>query len=453
MEPRAGLRLPGRYRPGSGGLTARSGGERRWSSIRSPKTTCPHHQEIATRLGRDGAWGRGSHDGPASKHGAGIALRDYLILTRRIDPVALERARMAQMCTRCDSGAKTAPQAVAHVSFQELATRVSHRDTGTPTSQPEPGSSAGQRVRASRSRRSSRSAYGMPIRNGSISLCLGGQRRVGVLRASHSLGDGRGEVVGQLVDHVSDLVELRPNTRTTAARSALAPSMPTKIGRVVSRPCSRSPTSSSVTVWCSPLSPRPGRAGAWYRRRRSRARPRIDDHRSAPRRSSTRPGPARLAGRRAARPLRTRSRRRTAATPRTCSSTSRLDRPALRPVPARPGWRRIDNPARILTFAIRPSTSVEENSSQAGTGTSAAPSAVGIRGWRTLTRRPAQGHRPRLRTMAYARCLPYVEYRSRPDGFHRADRVIIRFITPSGGGSWIALPRSSCWPAPPRRRP
>jgi hypothetical protein len=61
--------------------------------------------------------------------------------------------------------------------------------------------------------------------------------------------------------------------------------------------------------------------------------------------------------------VRTRSRRRTAATPRTCSSTSRLDRPALRPAPARPGWRRIDNPARILTFAIRPSTSVEENSS------------------------------------------------------------------------------------------
>jgi acyl-[acyl-carrier-protein] desaturase len=37
---------------------------------------------------------------------------------------------MAQMTTGYDSGDKTALQAVAYVSFQELATRVSHRNTG-----------------------------------------------------------------------------------------------------------------------------------------------------------------------------------------------------------------------------------------------------------------------------------------------------------------------------------
>ena len=45
--------------------------------------------------------------------------------------------------------------------------QVAQRHAGL---QPAPGSSAGQRVRASRSRRSSRSASGMSIRNGRLSL-------------------------------------------------------------------------------------------------------------------------------------------------------------------------------------------------------------------------------------------------------------------------------------------
>jgi acyl-[acyl-carrier-protein] desaturase len=43
---------------------------------------------------------------------------------------------MAQMTTGYDSGDKTALQAVAYVSFQELATRVSHRNTGRATGCP-----------------------------------------------------------------------------------------------------------------------------------------------------------------------------------------------------------------------------------------------------------------------------------------------------------------------------
>jgi acyl-[acyl-carrier-protein] desaturase len=50
--------------------------------------------------------------------------------------VALERARMAQMSVGYDSGDKTALEAVAYVSFQELATRVSHRNTGRATGCP-----------------------------------------------------------------------------------------------------------------------------------------------------------------------------------------------------------------------------------------------------------------------------------------------------------------------------
>jgi acyl-[acyl-carrier-protein] desaturase len=95
-----------------------------------------YHREIATRFGRDGAWGQWVGRWTAEEGRHGIALRDYLVVTRGVDPVALERARMAQMTTGYDSGDKTALQAVAYVSFQELATRVSHRNTGRATGCP-----------------------------------------------------------------------------------------------------------------------------------------------------------------------------------------------------------------------------------------------------------------------------------------------------------------------------
>ena len=89
-----------------------------------------YHREIATRFGRDGAWGQWVGRWTAEEGRHGIALRDYLVVTRGVDPVDLERARMAQMTTGYDSGDKTPLQALAYVSFQELATRVSHRNTG-----------------------------------------------------------------------------------------------------------------------------------------------------------------------------------------------------------------------------------------------------------------------------------------------------------------------------------
>jgi acyl-[acyl-carrier-protein] desaturase len=72
----------------------------------------------------------------AEENRHGIALRDYLIVTRGVDPVELERARMDYMTTGYDSGDKSALEAVAYVSFQELATRVSHRNTGRATGDP-----------------------------------------------------------------------------------------------------------------------------------------------------------------------------------------------------------------------------------------------------------------------------------------------------------------------------
>jgi len=95
-----------------------------------------YHREIATRFGRDGAWGTWVGRWTAEEGRHGVALRDYLVVTRGVDPVELERARMDHMTAGYDSGDKTPLQTVAYVSFQELATRVSHRNTGKVTGDP-----------------------------------------------------------------------------------------------------------------------------------------------------------------------------------------------------------------------------------------------------------------------------------------------------------------------------
>ena len=95
-----------------------------------------YHREIATRFSREGAWGQWVGRWTAEEGRHGIALRDYLVVTRGVDPVKLEALRMEHMTAGYDSGEKTALQAVAYVSFQELATRVSHRNTGAATGCP-----------------------------------------------------------------------------------------------------------------------------------------------------------------------------------------------------------------------------------------------------------------------------------------------------------------------------
>ena len=60
----------------------------------------------------------------------GIAIRDYLLTTRAVDPVQLERLRMDHMSTGYKALHDDMIRSLAYVSFQELATRVSHRNTG-----------------------------------------------------------------------------------------------------------------------------------------------------------------------------------------------------------------------------------------------------------------------------------------------------------------------------------
>src|ERR1700753_1426707 len=95
----------------------------------------PH--EIATLFGRDGAWGTWVHRWTAEEGRHGIALRDYLTVTRAVDPIALERARMEHMeAGYANVHEDEAMHSIAYVAFQELATRISHRNTGKATGDP-----------------------------------------------------------------------------------------------------------------------------------------------------------------------------------------------------------------------------------------------------------------------------------------------------------------------------
>ncbi|WP_188186793.1 acyl-ACP desaturase [Nonomuraea sp. SYSU D8015] len=89
-----------------------------------------YHHEIATTFGRDGAWGTWVHRWTAEEDRHGTAIRDYLTVTRAVDPVELERARMRHMESGFITEYGTMLQQLAYVSFQELATRIAHRNTG-----------------------------------------------------------------------------------------------------------------------------------------------------------------------------------------------------------------------------------------------------------------------------------------------------------------------------------
>ena len=96
-----------------------------------------YHREIADVFGHDGAWGTWVGRWTAEEGRHAIAIRDYLVVTRSVDPVELERARMQHMTTGYTSTVDGGMlQSVAYVSFQELATRISHRNTGRHTGDP-----------------------------------------------------------------------------------------------------------------------------------------------------------------------------------------------------------------------------------------------------------------------------------------------------------------------------
>ncbi|MDQ4104912.1 MAG: acyl-ACP desaturase [Actinomycetota bacterium] len=89
-----------------------------------------YHREIERTFGRDGAWGTWVHRWTAEEGRHAYCIRDYLLVTRGVNPVELERARMQVMQTGYHTQDAPLLRVLAYVSFQELATRISHRNTG-----------------------------------------------------------------------------------------------------------------------------------------------------------------------------------------------------------------------------------------------------------------------------------------------------------------------------------
>jgi acyl-[acyl-carrier-protein] desaturase len=97
-----------------------------------------YHREIHRMFGHgDGAWLNWVNRWTAEEGRHAIVLRDYLVVTRNIDPYALERSRMNQLQIAYDhDDGGNVLRGFAYVAFQELATRISHRNTGRYSSDP-----------------------------------------------------------------------------------------------------------------------------------------------------------------------------------------------------------------------------------------------------------------------------------------------------------------------------
>src|SRR2546421_6152506 len=77
-----------------------------------------------------GVWGEWIRRWTAEEQRHSIVIRDYLTVTRALDPVELERGRMAQASGAVVPEPSTPADGLVYVALQELATRVSHRNTG-----------------------------------------------------------------------------------------------------------------------------------------------------------------------------------------------------------------------------------------------------------------------------------------------------------------------------------
>jgi acyl-[acyl-carrier-protein] desaturase len=89
-----------------------------------------YFRTIESMFGPDNAWGEWNRRWTAEEGRHSIVIRDYLTVTRAIDPVALERARMSQVEKGQVPEPPTVADGIVYVALQELATRISHHNTG-----------------------------------------------------------------------------------------------------------------------------------------------------------------------------------------------------------------------------------------------------------------------------------------------------------------------------------
>lgn len=89
-----------------------------------------YFQTIDRMFGRQGVWREWSHRWTAEEARHSIAMRDYLTVTRALDPRVLEDGRMSQMSGGQVPNPTSPVDGFVYVALQELATRIAHRNTG-----------------------------------------------------------------------------------------------------------------------------------------------------------------------------------------------------------------------------------------------------------------------------------------------------------------------------------
>jgi acyl-[acyl-carrier-protein] desaturase len=89
-----------------------------------------YFRTIEALFGADSIWGAWVRRWTAEEGRHSIVIRDYLTVTRSVDPIELERARMHQVSAGITPAPQSPVDGLVYVALQELATRIAHRNTG-----------------------------------------------------------------------------------------------------------------------------------------------------------------------------------------------------------------------------------------------------------------------------------------------------------------------------------
>lgn len=90
----------------------------------------PYYFHTIQNVFGDGAWGEWARRWTAEEGRHAIVIRDYLTVSRALDARVLERARMRQVSDGITPEPENPADTMVYVTLQELATRISHMNTG-----------------------------------------------------------------------------------------------------------------------------------------------------------------------------------------------------------------------------------------------------------------------------------------------------------------------------------
>ena len=97
-----------------------------------------YHRELAYNL-RTGPWWRWVGRWTAEENRHSIVLRDYLVLTRAVDPVELERVRMEHMTRSYIGPSMHLLDVLVNAAFEEAASALRHRNAAAVVGDPVAG--------------------------------------------------------------------------------------------------------------------------------------------------------------------------------------------------------------------------------------------------------------------------------------------------------------------------